>query len=78
MIMKNTGGGKTTYHRLDFHDKGGNKFLDILNNHHYIVKIREVSQGGYDTATKALNYPASNWSSDVCSSDLHSFNRGAI
>ena len=65
MIMKNTGGGKTTYHRLDFFDKGGKKFLDILSNHHYIVKIREVSQDGYLTATDALNYPAGNVDFDI-------------
>ena len=65
MIMKNTGGGETTYHRLDFFDKGGKKFLDILNNHHYIVKIRKVSPGGYATATDALNKPASNVEFDI-------------
>ena len=65
MIMKNTGGGRTTYHRLDFYDEGGKKYLDILNNHHYIVKIREVSQGGYLTETDALNQPASNVKFDI-------------
>ena len=61
MIMKNDlGGGKFCYHRLDMYDHFEGKYLDILNNFHYTVNLREVSVGGYSTAKEALNSPPSN------------------
>ena len=65
MIMKNVYNGKTTYHRLDICDPSSKTYFDILNNHHYTVKVREVSVGGYSTATDALKNPPSNIRYDI-------------
>ena len=65
MIMKNIKDGVASYHRLDLYDQNSKTYLDILNNHHYTIKVREMSQQGYDTATKALMGPASNVKFDI-------------
>ena len=65
MIMKNTFEGKTVYHRLDVYDPTAKIYLDIKNNYHYIVKLREVNLGGYKTASEALEQPASNIQYDI-------------
>ncbi len=65
MIMKNTFEGKTLYHRLDIYDPTSKTYLNIENNRHYIIKLREVNVGGYPTADMALINPPSNIQYDV-------------
>ena len=65
MIMKNTFEGKTVYHRLDIYDSTAKIYLDVKNNYHYIVKLREVNVGGYKSASEALKQPASNIQYDI-------------
>ena len=65
MIMKNTFEGKTLYHRLDIYDPTADTYLDIKNNFHYAIKLREVNMGGYTTASIALSNPPSNIQYDV-------------
>ena len=60
MIMKNTFDGKTVYHRLDICEPSTKIYYDIVNNHHYSIRLREVSGDGYDSATTALINPPSN------------------
>ena len=69
MIMKNTYEGKSTYHRLDICEPSTKIYYNIVNNHHYTIKLREVGIGGYDSATKALNSLPSNIRYDVIVED---------
>ena len=69
MIMKNETGAGATYHRLDLYDQNTKTYLDIINNYHYTVKVREVSEKGYTSATEALNNPASNVQFDIVVED---------
>ena len=66
MIMKNVqNDGKIIYHRLDVYDKASNSYYDILNNYHYTIRVREVNNGGYSTASEALKHPSSNVQFDI-------------
>ena len=69
VIMKNTYEGKSTYHRLDICEPSSKIYYNIVNNHHYTIKLREVGIGGYDSATKALNALPSNIKYDVIVED---------
>ncbi len=69
MIMKNMDKGVASYHRLDLYDQSTKAYLDVTNNYHYTIKVREVDQQGYDTATKALMGPASNVRFDIVVED---------
>ncbi len=69
MVMKNTFEGKSTYHRLDICEPSNKIYYDILNNHHYTVKLREVGVDGYTSATTALNSLPSNIKYDIIVED---------
>ncbi len=70
MIMKNeVSAGVFQYHRLDIYDHLNSEHLDIKSNNHYSVRVRKVSQRGYNTATEALNNPPSNVEYDLIVED---------
>ncbi len=66
MIMKNEmADGSFQYHRLDIYDHLNRRYIDVKNNYHYSVRVREVSQRGYATASDALNNLPSNVDYDI-------------
>ncbi len=65
MIIKNKTAKGFVYHRLDMYDNTKKEYLDIINNNHYTIKLREVSMGGYTSASEALNSPPSNIKYDI-------------
>ena len=72
IIMRNrigdaspSGKGEYLYHRLDMRDYASMSLLDIKNNYHYTVMVREVNKGGYLSATEALNSTMSNVRYDI-------------
>ena len=65
MIMKNKTDNGDVYHRLDIYDATTKEYLDIKNNYHYIIKLREVNVGGYKSASEALTGPPSNIQYDI-------------
>ncbi len=65
MIMKNKTATGDIYHRLDICDPSTKVYLDIKNNFHYIIKLREVNVGGYKDVSEALINPPSNIQYDI-------------
>ncbi len=69
MIMKNKTSTGFVYHRLDICDPSSKTYFDIINNYHYTVKLREVGNGGYPSATSALIHAPSNIKYDIIVED---------
>ena len=63
-IIKGTYSGATHFYKIDLLDGNRNRW-DILRNHHYIIKVKNVMKPGYATLEAAVAGDPSNGSLEV-------------
>lgn len=63
-ILKGTYSGATHFYKIDLLDGNRNRW-DILRNHHYIIKVKNVMKPGYTTLEAAVAGDPSNGSLEV-------------
>lgn len=63
-ILEGSYNGVTHYYKIDLLDGNRNR-CDILRNHHYIIKVKNVMKPGYASLAEAMAGKPSNGSMDV-------------